>query len=133
MIPRPPVGHLWHVALHCTDLERMERFYVDVMGFLIEWKPDPDNVYLTTGRDNLALHTRPAPPGGAADTRLAHIGLMVASADDVDAWAEYLGKHGVTIDTVPRTHRDGARSLYFRDPEGNSVQIIHHPPLAQYV
>jgi len=103
------------------------------MGFLIEWKPDPNNVYLTTGRDNLALHSRPPAPGEAGETRLAHIGLMVAQPDQVDEWAEYLRQSGVTVDTAPRTHRDGARSLYVRDPEGNSIQIIHHPPLAPYV
>ena len=26
------------------------------MGMQVEWRPDPDNVYLTSGNDNLALH-----------------------------------------------------------------------------
>ena len=30
----------------------------------------------------------------------------------------------------PRTHRDGARSFYCKNPEGATVQFIHHPPLA---
>ena len=33
--------------------------------------------------------------------------------------------------TEPRTHRDGARSFYLEDPEGNRIQIIHHPPLTE--
>jgi hypothetical protein len=32
---------------------------------------------------------------------------------------------------APRTHRDGARSFYCRDPEGNLVQMIYHPPIAR--
>ena len=34
----------------------MRRFYVDLLGFEIEWEPDADNVYLSSGHDNLALH-----------------------------------------------------------------------------
>ena len=42
----------------------------------------------------------------------------------------FLEAKGVTLDAKPRTHRDGARSCYFRDPEGNRIQIIHHPPIS---
>jgi len=61
---------------------------------------------------------------------LDHLGLIVREAADVDRWAEFLESRGVTIDATPRTHRDGARSCYFRDPDGNVVQIIHHPPIS---
>jgi len=30
----------------------------------------------------------------------------------------------------PKTHRDGARSIYFKDPEENMIQIIFHPPIS---
>jgi catechol 2,3-dioxygenase-like lactoylglutathione lyase family enzyme len=62
--------------------------------------------------------------------RLDHLGLIVRHADDVDRWAAFLESRGVTLDAKPRTHRDGARSCYFRDPDGNVVQIIHHPPIS---
>ena len=61
------------------------------------------------------------------------LGLIVRSADDVDRWAEFLKHRGVTLDALPRTHRDGARSCYFRDPEGNQIQVIHHPPISDKV
>jgi catechol 2,3-dioxygenase-like lactoylglutathione lyase family enzyme len=97
-----------------------------LLGFHVEWEPDSDNVYLSSGIDNLALHRSTAHAGGALD----HLGLIVRTPEDVDRWAEFLGSRGVTVDAAPRTHRDGARSCYFRDPEGNSVQIIHHPPIS---
>jgi len=139
---RPTHSGLRHLALRVHDLDAMKRFYVDLMGFAIEWEPDADNVYLTSGTDNLALHrapelaipieddaTAPPPPGGALD----HLGLIVRSADDVDRWAAFLESRGVAIAAKPRTHRDGARSCYFRDPDGNSIQIIHHPPISDKV
>jgi len=115
-----------HVALYVNDLSAAEQFWVDVMGYAVEWRPDPDNVYLHGARDNLALHGKGTP----ADGRLDHIGIAVAAPADVDAWAAYLDSRGVPVKAAPRTHRDGSRSLYFHGPEGLLIQIIHHAPLA---
>src|SRR6267142_1432623 len=132
---RPRHAGLRHLALNVQRLDEMKIFYVDLLGFAIEWEPDADNIYLSSGIDNLALHRstsltagRSADAAHAAGGALDHLGLIVRAADDVDRWAEYLEAHGVTIDARPKTHRDGARSCYFRDPDGNRVQIIHHPP-----
>ncbi len=137
---RPTHIGLRHLALNVRRLDEMKRFYVDLLGFSVEWEPDPDNVYLSSGTDNLALHREmpdlkgPArSEGGPAREEgqaLDHFGLIVREADDVDRWAAFLEGRGVRMDAKPRTHRDGARSCYFRDPEGNSVQIIHHPPIS---
>ena len=126
---RPTHAGLRHVALNVRHLDAMKRFYVDLLGFAVEWEPDADNVYLSSGTDNLALHRAPSPAG--EHSALDHIGVIVRAAEDVDRWAAFLEHHGVTLDAKPRTHRDGARSCYFRDPDGNRVQIIHHPPISQ--
>jgi catechol 2,3-dioxygenase-like lactoylglutathione lyase family enzyme len=130
--PAPPLVGIRHVALFVPDLEAAERFWVGVMGYAVEWRPDAENLYLSTGRDNLALHRAPAdrPAGLSGPDRLDHIGLAVPRAEDVDAWAEHLARHGVTLTAAPRQHRDGSRSLYFRDPGGILVQIIHHTPIS---
>jgi catechol 2,3-dioxygenase-like lactoylglutathione lyase family enzyme len=136
MLQRPSHAGLRHLALGVRQLEAMKRFYVDVLGFEVEWEPDADNVYLSSGVDNLALHrspalmttVSPAQPGGGSS--LDHFGLIVRSAAEVDAWAAFLEGRGITLDARPRTHRDGARSCYFKDPDGNSIQIIHHPPIS---
>jgi catechol 2,3-dioxygenase-like lactoylglutathione lyase family enzyme len=134
---RPTHQGLRHVALNVRDLDAMKRFYQDLMGFVVEWAPDEDNVYMTSGTDNLALHRsaslatgRSAPPASSAPSPLDHLGLIVREPDDVDRWAAFLEGRGVTMEARPRTHRDGARSCYVRDPDGNSVQIIYHPPIS---
>jgi len=132
----PAHAGLRHLALNARDLPAMKQFYVDLLGFDVEWEPDADNVYLTSGTDNLALH-RASPEGteragySAAPGALDHLGLIVRSAADVDRWASYLESRGVVLEARPRTHRDGARSFYFKDPDGNGIQIIHHPPISQ--
>ena len=128
---RPTHAGLRHLALNTRELDAMKRFYVDLLGFGVEWEPDRDNVYLSSGHDNLALHRAKSEMGGPS--RLDHLGLIVKAAGDVDRWAAFLESRGVTLDAPPRTHRDGARSCYFRDPDGNQVQIIHHPPISDKI
>jgi catechol 2,3-dioxygenase-like lactoylglutathione lyase family enzyme len=127
---RPTHAGLRHLALNVTHLDDMKRFYVDLLGFAVEWEPDPDNVYLSSGTDNLALH-RAADGVARGRSPLDHLGVIVRTADDVDRWAAFLEHRGVTLAAKPRTHRDGARSCYFDDPDGNRVQIIHHPPISE--
>jgi catechol 2,3-dioxygenase-like lactoylglutathione lyase family enzyme len=132
---RPTHAGLRHLALNVRDLPAMKRFYVELLGFVVEWEPDPDNVYLSSGLDNLALHRSPAlttdRSASASAGALDHLGLIVRTPADVDRWATFLEGSGVPMSAKPKTHRDGARSCYFKDPDGNSVQIIHHPPISQ--
>ena len=130
MSGRPPLLGIRHVALFMHDLPAAERFWVDVMGYEVEWRPDADNVYLRGGADNLALH-RAAPGAASAPGMLDHIGLAVRAPEDVDAWAAHLTAKRVALKAQPKTHRDGSRSLYFHAPEGLLVQIIHHPPMTE--
>jgi catechol 2,3-dioxygenase-like lactoylglutathione lyase family enzyme len=62
---------------------------------------------------------------------LDHIGFIVDDAEDVDAWHDHLAANGVNILQRPKTHRDGARSFYCEDPDGNVVQLIFHPPISR--
>jgi catechol 2,3-dioxygenase-like lactoylglutathione lyase family enzyme len=136
IMERPTHAGLRHLALNATRLAEMKSFYVDLLGFTVEWQPDDDNIYLSSGIDNLALHRasgggKPADAGpAAAGGVLDHLGLIVRKAEDVDQWAAFLESRGVRLDAKPRTHRDGARSCYFSDPDGNRIQIIHHPPIS---
>ncbi len=126
---RPPHAGMRHVALNVIDLKRVERFYVELLGFSVEWRPDPDNVYLCSGVDNLALHT--VEDTGDKAQVLAHTGIIVDQIDQVDLWYCFLAENDVKMASNPRTHRDGARSFYCHDPEATVVQVIFHPPLSK--
>jgi catechol 2,3-dioxygenase-like lactoylglutathione lyase family enzyme len=128
---RPPATlGLHHVALVVPDLAACEHFYVERLGMRVEWRPDADNLYLTHGNDNLALHRGAAPSAPESGQRLDHIGFCLASATQVDAWYAFLQAADVPMRAPPRSHRDGARSFYCYDPAGTLVQFIYHPPLA---
>jgi catechol 2,3-dioxygenase-like lactoylglutathione lyase family enzyme len=131
---RRPKTHLGmrHVALNVRNMAASEHFYVELLGMQVEWRPDPDNLYLTTGPDNLALHKAASLAWDEAVQRLDHIGFILASPEDVDAWYEFLASENVRMCNAPRTHRDGARSFYCYDPDGTVVQIIYHPPVVDF-
>lgn len=118
-----PAIRLGHLALVTEALEAMTDFYAQVLGMRVVWQPDADNVYLSHGSDNLALHRGHRGARGALD----HIGFLVDSPSAVDAWDVRLRGYGVTVTAPPRTHRDGARSLYCRDPDGNLIQVLCLP------
>ena len=130
MSERPSrLAGLHHVALNAKNYLATRDFYVQLLGFEVEWEPDEDNVYLTSGTDNLAIHRTTDEPFSAVE-RLDHIGMLVDDIADVDRWYHHLVAHDIEIVALPRTHRDGARSFYCKDPNGTVVQVIFHPPLA---
>lgn len=121
---------LGHLALNVRALEETVRFYREVFGMRVVWQPDADNVYLSSGRDNLALH-RAREPRATAGSPLDHLGFLVEAPERVFAIAEALGRGGVPIVRPPTRHRDGSCSLYVRDPDGNVVQILYEPNAAR--
>src|SRR5579884_783792 len=80
---------LRHLALNVRDVARAVDFYQRVFGMRVVWQPDPDNAYLSSGSDNLALHR-----GTVAERTgqsLDHLGFVVASIADLQAsyqWAQ---------------------------------------------
>lgn len=131
-----PPAHLGlhHVAIFVDDMDASCHFWVQLLGFAIEWQPDGDNIYLTSGTDNLALH-RADPNQAASSVRgqprsLDHLGVIVGCAEDVHSWQSFLQDAGVPIVAAAKLHRDGATSCYVKAPSGVVVQILHHPPIS---
>lgn len=123
--PNPHLG-LRHIALYAKNLEACVQFY-ELLGFKIVWQPDPDNIYMSSGSDNVALHRAPTDFMPARHQHLDHLGFFLAKKEDVDTWHAFLVNHAVTIKAAPKDHRDGTRSFYCADPDGNVVQMIWCP------
>ena len=120
---------LRHLALNVINVDSSVDFYTRLLGMEIEWQPDADNFYLTSGNDNLALHR--AESATPADVQvLDHIGFILKTPDDVDDWHQFLKANQIEMKSEPRTHRDGARSFYCVGPQNVIVQMIYHPPIA---
>ena len=124
---------LRHVALNVRSVPASVEFYCSVLGMRVEWEPDPDNVYLTSGGDNLAIHKLPEGRIPDAVQTLNHIGFIVSRPEDVDEIAVRVQAHGIELVEPVKTHRDGAKSFYFRDPDGILIQLLYHPPISDTV
>lgn len=126
MKPKPHKG-MHHVALFVRNFEACEKFYTDILGMKVIWRPDDNNIYLTSGNDNLALHRAPEQFQPDKYQHLDHIGFFLDERSEVDVWYEYLKNQNVTIKVLPKDHRDNTRSFYCADPDGNVVQMIYYP------
>lgn len=135
----PPHRGLRHLALRVRDLPRSRRFYETVLGMRVVWEPDADNVYFSSGSDNLALHQIPndelpayQPPVGQL---LDHVGVILDSPEAVERMfahiAPTLAQLGGAIVKPPKQHRDGSYSFYFSDPDGNVIQALYEPTISQ--
>ena len=120
-----------HIALRVKDIKRSKAFYQETFGMEVVWEPDPQNVYLSSGCDNLALHelpqgTEPSPAGQTLD----HLGFVVESVERVRALQEEFRAKGVKIVHPFKTHRDGSASFYCADPDGIVIQLLYEPHLS---
>jgi catechol 2,3-dioxygenase-like lactoylglutathione lyase family enzyme len=127
MVKPKPTNGLRHVALYAENFDACAKFYSEILGMKIVWQPDADNIYLSSGTDNLALHRPPSGFVAGKDQRLDHIGFFLSEPTEVDAWYEYLLANNVEIKAKPKDHRDGTRSCYCADPDGNVIQLIYYP------
>ena len=117
-----------HLALKVSDVERAKDFYVRVFGMKLVWQPDPDNAYLSSGCDNVALHRGQDAPGDAQ--RLDHLGFIVPTIADVEAGYVWARSNGVEIVHELKHHRDGSVSFYVADPDGNVIQVLYEPAIS---
>mgnify|MGYP001366821408 FL=1 len=118
-----------HVALKVKNFDNCLKFYTDILGMDIDWQPDDNNVYLSNGKDNLALHKDSNLDLSSKNNRLDHYGIMLKTKDDVDYWFNFIKSHDVEIFKDIKNHRDGSRSFYCYDPDKNILQIMWHPTL----
>tara|TARA_B100001057_G_scaffold65016_1_gene58766 strand:- start:1281 stop:1670 length:390 start_codon:yes stop_codon:yes gene_type:complete len=121
---------LRHLALKVKNFNECLFFYTEVLGMSVDWKPDDENVYLTNGKDNLALHYDSSVSSNSGDSRLDHFGIFVKKQEDIDAYLEHMIKNKVKIHKEKQIHRDNSVSFYVEDPDGNVMQILWHPTLS---
>jgi catechol 2,3-dioxygenase-like lactoylglutathione lyase family enzyme len=120
-----------HIALKVRDIGRSKSFYQDILGMEVVWEPDSQNVYLSSGCDNIALHeVSQRFATGAAEQQLDHLGFLVETIDQVKQLEQEFHAKGVKIVHPFKIHRDGSASFYCTDPDGIMVQMLYEPQLS---
>lgn len=127
----PPLGRVLETSLYVKDPASVCRFYEDVLGLepmmqderLTAFAVGPGSVLLLFRQGTTS---QPAPtPGGVIPAHdgsgWLHFAFAVA-AEAFDAWRGHLQRHDVAIESEVSWPR-GGRSIYFRDPEQNLVEL----------
>jgi glyoxylase I family protein len=133
-MPQPPFAltGLDHVVLRVVDLDRMLRFYQEVLGCVVEREqPQFGLTQLRAGRSLIDLVTVDGVIGrmggaapGAEGRNMDHLCLAIDAFDEIRLRG-HLGKHGVEIVSVGTRYGASGMgpSMYVRDPEGNIVEL----------
>jgi catechol 2,3-dioxygenase-like lactoylglutathione lyase family enzyme len=121
------ICHLLEAALYADDLDRAEAFYRDALGLHVIGRERGRHVFFQVGESVLlvfnadeTLRGTSLPPHGAKGP--AHVALGIGP-EHMDGWRRRLEAQGVVIEAEVSWPR-GGRSLYFRDPAGNSVELV---------
>jgi catechol 2,3-dioxygenase-like lactoylglutathione lyase family enzyme len=121
----PRIIGILETVLYVADIDRAERFYRDVMAMTQIGKDPGRHVFFRVGSGVLLLFhaekTRQAgtlPPHGA-DGEI-HV-CFTTSPDEYETWKQRIREHGITIEQETEWPR--GRSFYFRDPDGNLLEL----------
>jgi catechol 2,3-dioxygenase-like lactoylglutathione lyase family enzyme len=129
-----PSGVL-ETVLYARDLDEAERFYERVLGLERIAREGSRHVFFRCGAGVFlifnpdetvkppAADALPVPPHAGRGP--GHVCFAVA-ATTLDDWRRHLERCGVAIEADFRWPGIGARSLYFRDPAGNCLELA--PP-----
>ena len=106
------------------NVEALVAFYRDVLGLrqVTEgaFRLDDGGLLLVFDPAESSQPGRIVPSHGPAGGSV-HVAFAV---DALEPWRERLGEHGVETEHEHAWPRGGARSLYVRDPAGNSVELV---------
>lgn len=125
MDPKLPIRSLDYTVIFARQVPAMREFYGTTLGFPLHKELGPQWIEFRVGSNILALTERglifddPSPPIGTLSLQLA----FRVSPSEVATCASALQERGVSIVSGPTDQPWGHRTLFFRDPDGNVLEI----------
>lgn len=129
MNSRMTVSEVLESALYVSNLQAAEKFYTEILGLKFYSKLKGRHVFLRCGNCMVLLFNpeatavsaggpKDAPTHGAKGE--GHLAFAVNNSE-IDRWKQHLTEKGVKIEK--EIHARGGRSIYFRDPSQNCLEI----------
>ena len=124
MDPKLPIRNIDYTVIFARQMAEMRTFYGTTLGFTLHRELGPRWVEFRVGSNLLALTERglfndPSPPVGVLSLQLA----FRVTPGEVASCAAVLTERGVNIIAGPTDQPFGHRTLFFRDPDGNVLEI----------
>ncbi len=126
---RMSVSEVLESALYVSDLQAAEKFYTKILGLTFYSRMEGRHVFLRCGDRMVLLFDAEATAvsaGGPGDPPThgargeGHLAFAVKDRE-IDQWKRHLVENGVEIEKELRPR--GGRSIYFRDPSQNCLEI----------
>jgi catechol-2,3-dioxygenase len=124
------INKVVETCIYSSDLKSMKKFYIDILGLHLVEEEKDKFIFLQAGKSMLLVFN-PAktsasndglPTHGITTQARIHFALEI-QASDYQQWKEALNENNVEIEKEVRW-KQKAKSLYFRDPAGNLVELI---------
>jgi catechol 2,3-dioxygenase-like lactoylglutathione lyase family enzyme len=115
-----------YTVIFVREMATMRRFYEDILGFPLLRELSPRWVEYRVGNNTLAL-AKPSLTAADAPTPNGSASLQLAfkvSIPEVDRCADELARQGVHLLSPPTDQVFGHRTLFFRDPDGNLLEVF---------
>lgn len=125
MDPKLPIRNIDYTVIFARQMAAMREFYGTTLGFPLHRELSPHWVEFRVGSNLLALTERgllfddPSPPVGVLSLQLA----FRVTPGEVASCAAVLAERNVNIIAGPTDQPFGHRTLFFRDPDGNVLEI----------
>lgn len=126
--PRSPfqaIRSIDYTVIFVRDLGAMRRFYEDVLRFPLARELSPGWIEYRVGANTLAL-AKPSRTAADAPTPAGSAALQLAfkvTPPEVDACADELVRKGIALLSPPTDQPFGHRTVFFRDPDGNLLEV----------
>ena len=118
---------VYETVLYAADVPAAARWYADVLGLrvidgpdelAVGFRLDDGGVLLVFDPERASRPGRPVPSHGTSGA--GHVAFAV---DSVAEWEQRFAEQGVEVE-LDKEWPQGGRSLYVRDPAGNSVELV---------
>ncbi|WP_299143386.1 VOC family protein [uncultured Tateyamaria sp.] len=131
----PAETRIGHIHLKVTDLERSIAFYGDVLGFALTQRYGDQAAFLAAGdyHHHIGLNTWHSAGAGPAPVRAAglyHSAFLFPDRASLGAALQRVLDHGTALDGA--ADHGVSEAVYFRDPDGNGVELYRDKPTAEW-
>jgi catechol 2,3-dioxygenase len=122
----PADTRVGHIHLKVTDLDRAIQFYGDVIGFRLTQRYGDQAAFLAAGEyhHHIGLNTWQSQGAGPAPERAAglyHSAFLFPDRASLGAALQRVLDHGTPLDGA--ADHGVSEAVYFRDPDGNGVEL----------
>ena len=115
-----------HTAIATPDPMKLARWYVEHLGFVINWQPPNTTTVFVKAPDGAMLEFIESPTALAGVAAMREPGLrhLAIAVSDFDAVYRRLFAAGVQFLGAPETH-NGNSLAFFTDCDGNILHLLH--------